>query len=268
MDELFSCRNCVENCGQTLNIGRSIGFCLRHGAIVKDPISTTCKYLHRKDLPWFVVDEARSEHAAEFSGFTGMAGLYSHEPIKHMYYSERYVWENKSFDSLTNALARYHFAQKKWIFIESLTGGIDGRRAVAQASLTRRYMSVCETWKSSFRLTLDVVQQLPQAPAFLAIDINESGGGEEQAFWDVIFSRITLVQEYGWHAGLEKLQWLTDSLKELQTFQWSSVQPELEKIVPIILEAMFRHAQDNDGYFDHAALPEDRAPEGLISDVE
>ena len=218
MYENFSCRNCLHNCGQTLNIGRGIGFCLQHNSIIREPDRTTCKYLRRKDLPWFVVDEARSEHAAEFAAFSGLVGLYTHEAIKPAYYSERFSWETKSFDGLTNALARYHLSVRKWIFIESFTSGADGRRAVAQASLTRRYMAVCDTWKSSFRLTLDVAHQLATKPVFLANDIYDGGSGEEDALWDVVFSRLSLIQEYGWHAGLPDLQWITELLEEILTY--------------------------------------------------
>ncbi len=262
MDELFSCRNCVNNCGQTLNIGTGIGYCLQHNSVIREPRTTTCKYLRRKDLPWFVVDEARSEHAGEFSGFGGLVGLYTQEAIKPAYYSERFAWESGSFDSLTNALARYHLSVRKWIFIESLTAGVDGRRAVAQASLTRRYMATCDTWRSSFRLTLDVVHQLASKPAFLARDLYEGGNGEEDALWDVVFSRLALIQEYGWHAGLAELQWISDSLASLRTFSWEPLRGELEQSIPKILDLIFHHARENGAYFEAPPVaPEDAAPE-------
>ena len=51
MDELFSCRNCIQNAGQSLTTGHGSGFCLTHNSVIPDPIRTTCKFLHRKDLP-------------------------------------------------------------------------------------------------------------------------------------------------------------------------------------------------------------------------
>ena len=33
-----------------------------------------------------------------------------------------------------------------------------------------------------------------------------------QALWDVIFTRLSGLQEYGWHSGLEYLVWITDQL--------------------------------------------------------
>ena len=58
MEELFSCRNCVHNSGQSLNIGLGKGYCQFHSSVIDSPFETTCKYLHRKDLPRFSVDEA------------------------------------------------------------------------------------------------------------------------------------------------------------------------------------------------------------------
>ena len=80
MDELFSCRNCIHNCGQSLLIGQGSGFCLQHESVIWEPDRTTCKYLHRKDLPYFVVEEGTREHAAEFAGFPFLVSL-DHEKI-------------------------------------------------------------------------------------------------------------------------------------------------------------------------------------------
>src|SRR5436190_1190299 len=101
MDELFSCRNCVHNCGQSPNIGPGAGYCLQHDSIIWEPERTTCKYLHRKDLPHFVVEEGVREHAAEFAFFPRLVTLDSKQPIEQMHYSEKFAWERGSFDPLT-----------------------------------------------------------------------------------------------------------------------------------------------------------------------
>ena len=98
MDELFSCRNCIQNCGQSLLIGRGAGYCVKHDTVLFYPERTTCKYLHRKDLPRFVVDEGLREHASEFGGFSGIADLLEHKPIERLHYSEKFAWERKQFD--------------------------------------------------------------------------------------------------------------------------------------------------------------------------
>ena len=123
-------------------------------------------------------------------------------------------------------------------------------------------MAICDTWRSSFRLTLDVVHQLASKPAFLPNDLCQVGYGESEALWDVVFSRLALVQEYGWHAGLPDLQWITDSLIHLRTFTWDRLKDELEQSIPKILEQMSRRASENDSCFEAPPVaPEDVAPE-------
>ena len=45
MEELFSCRNCVHNSGQSLNAGPGKGYCQFHSSVIDTPEQTTCKYL-------------------------------------------------------------------------------------------------------------------------------------------------------------------------------------------------------------------------------
>ena len=135
MDELFSCRNCIHNCGQSLNIGRGTGFCLQHDSLIPEPGRTTCKYLHRKDLPSFVVDEGVREHAAEFALFPRLVTLDTKESIERIRYSEKRGWEDGTFDPLTHALAQYHKSSPKWVFIQAFSAGVDGHRSLAHASL-------------------------------------------------------------------------------------------------------------------------------------
>lgn len=258
MEHLFSCRNCLHNSGQSLNIGNGVGYCLQHDSMIRNSGRTTCKYLHRKDLPWFVVDEARSEHAAEFAAFSGLVDLFDRTPLTLSYYSEKYAWENDEFDGLTSALARYHKSGTRWIFIEAFMSGIDGRRAIAHTSLTRRYMAHCDTWKSSVRLTLAVVSQIALKPLFSQDDLNENGAGVDEALWDVFYSRLSLLQEYGWHAGIEDLIWISDRIDSLENFDWDVIQPQLNDLKPEIIQTIRMHAIDNDGYYSSETVEYDR----------
>ena len=137
---LFSCRNCVHNPGQSLNLIPGEGFCLKFRSLIERPESTTCKYLHRKDLPSFVVEEGIREHAADFAFVPSMANLETREIIEPLRYSEKFAWETRRFHPLIHAIAQYHKTAKKWIFIQSFTSGMDGLRALTHASLVRRYM--------------------------------------------------------------------------------------------------------------------------------
>src|SRR3954469_22679291 len=108
MDELFSCRNCIHNSGQSINSGPGKGYCQLHKSIIDHPVETTCKYLHRKDFPVFIVDEGLREHAYEFALFSGLASLKTKVALPIIHYSEKYAWEHNQYNSLLNALAQYH----------------------------------------------------------------------------------------------------------------------------------------------------------------
>ena len=233
MDELFSCRNCIHNCGQSLLIGQGSGFCLQHESVIWDPERTTCKYLHRKDLPYFVVDEGTREHAAEFAGFPFLVSLDRKEPIERIRYSEKLRWEKGTFDPIVHALAQYSKVDRRWVLISAFTGGVDGRRSLTHSSLVRHYMDRCDTWISSYRLVLGLLEEIDIRPQFDARVIVRSQGtseveAAEEATWDVVFARLAALQEYGWHAGLEPLMWASDTLNgSLAELNWPRLQAEL-----------------------------------------
>ncbi len=266
MDELFSCRNCIHNSGQSINIGRDAGYCLKHNSVLSTPDKTTCKYLHRKDLPQFVVDEGVREHAAEFATFSGIVDLASHKSVARVQYSERFVWERHKYDPLTHSLAQYRKISPSWVFIQAMSGGVDGRRDLAHAGLVRRYMDHCGTWKSSYRLILALVQELPVEPRFDEDDLNVTENSDpgqvcQEALWDVVFTRIGGIQEYGFHAGIENLMWATDELNGgLSTLDWSELRSELVAKSQEWTETIISHARD-EGVFFGMSPEEDAADE-------
>ncbi|MCU1294170.1 MAG: hypothetical protein JWP08_3020 [Bryobacterales bacterium] len=229
---------------------------MRFNSVIRDPDTTTCKYLHRKDLPRFVVDEGLREHAAEFAAFSGMADLYARDAIRSAYYSQKFVWEHHAFDPITNVLAQYHKTSPAWVFVESFTGGIDGRRSVAHACLVRRYMDNCETWKSSYRLVLAFLAEIDEEPQFRKGDLKVLASGDSpalnaDALWDVIFIRFSLLQEYGWHAGLEPLLWVTDRVNgALAAFDWPALREQLTDLKVDLTKLVIEHAQAEGAFFD------------------
>lgn len=263
MDELFSCRNCIHNCGQSINIGRGTGYCLQHESVIPDPSRTTCKYLHRKDLPQFVVDEGVREHASEFAFDAGLVQLDNHKPIETIRYSEKHVWETDQFDALTHALAQYYKAERRWVFIQAFAAGSDGRRSLAHASLIRHYLGHCGTWKSSYRLVLGLLEEVDDTPHFShrSLVLRENDAAEEvaeQALWDVIFARLSTIQEYGWHAGLRDLAWASDQLNgSLGSLDWTRLQPELSSFRQRWIEVVISHAKDHRAFFPPPEHPED-----------
>ena len=255
MDELFSCRNCIHDCGQSLLIGRGAGFCVKHDSVIFNPERTTCKYLHRKDLPCFVVDEGIREHAGEFAGFSGITDLVEHKPIARLQYNEKFVWERREFDPLNQSLAQYHKTRPAWVFLQALSGGIDGRRSLAQASLIRRYMDTCGTWQSSYRFILALVQGLPGTPHFSDGDLNTDGVEADDrtrldAVWDVFFARLSGIQEYGFHSGIEALMWATDHLNgNLTSLDWSGLSQELDTKASEWTTLIIDHATTEGAFF-------------------
>lgn len=270
MDELFSCRNCIRNCGQALHVGRGAGYCLQHGSAILHPERTTCKYLHRKDLPSFVVDEGIREHAAEFAFHAGLVRLDTHKAIGTVRYSEKHAWETDQFDALTHALAQYYKAERRWVFIQAFTPGVDGRRSLAHACLIRHYLDHCGTWTSSYRPVLGLLEEIDDTPCFshkaLLIngrdDLREKEAAQE-ALWDVVFARLSTVQEYGWHAGIEELAWASDELNgSLGALDWSKLQPELATFRQRWVKTVVSHAKDHKVYFPAPdSIPEDDRPD-------
>lgn len=258
VEELYSCRNCIHNASQSLCIGQGIGLCLKHESVILDPSRTTCKYLHRKDLPRFVVDEGLREHAAEFARFSALVDLNESAPIERVPYSERFVWEHGAFDPVVHALAQYFKTQQRWVFVQASAGGLDGRRALTHAGLVRRYMDGCGTWKSSYRLVLGLVQELDKTPAFEASGLVPRNGEsaeqlQELARWDVFFTKLGAVQEYGFHAGIEDLMWATDSLNGgLSELDWDALMQELHQVRGAWTGSIISHAQSEHVFFPAA----------------
>lgn len=254
MDELFSCRNCIHNCGQSLSIGGGIGYCLKHDSVIPEPERTTCKYLHRKDLPHFVVDEGTREHAAEFAFFPRLVTLDTKTPIERIRYSERYVWQKREFDPLTHALAQYYKSTRRWVLIQAFSAGADGRRSLAHASLTRHYMDHCGTWTSSYRLILGLIEEIDDQPVFTSKALRpmaeQSPADPSDALWDVVFIRLSALQEYGWHAGLESLVWASDAVNgSLTAFHWPTLQQELTRLRKEWRELVIQHAEKHEVFF-------------------
>lgn len=263
MLELFSCRNCIHNAGQSLHVGRGQGLCMKHTSLIYDPSDTTCKYQHRKDLPHFVLDEGRSEHAAEFAAFTGLVSLCDKKPIRKVLYSEKFVWEQRQFDPINNALASYHKAGRSWVLIQSFAGGVDGPRSLVHGCLIRRYLDQCGSWTSSYRMTLALVQEMPNDPVFAADVLCTDGNCEpeevaRQARWDLFFTQLSGLQEYGWHAGLEDLMWASDAVNGgLSELDWDALRPELSNVCPKWIDRIIEHAQENDAFFTQLPQEED-----------
>ncbi len=249
MDELFSCRNCVHNPSQSLNTGRGAGYCLLHHSVVREPEQTTCKHLYRKDMPAFVVDEGVKEHAAEFVHAASLASLVTGKPLGRVPYSEKHDWEHRVYDDVRQAVTLYGRGGPSWVSISSFSGGMDGRRSLAHAALVRRYQRNCGTWTSVVRLALGALQELASKPIFNEVGVREERDSED-ALWDVVFVRLSCIQEYGWDAGIEPLMWATDQLNgALTEFDWTKLEGELRTASVRWTDQVIAHAKAEGAFF-------------------
>jgi hypothetical protein len=267
VDEIFSCRNCIHNCGQGLTIGRAAGFCLQHDSVIEEPDRTTCKYLHRKDLPYFVVDEGVREHAAEFATYPRLVTLDTREPIERIQYSERFLWEQRTFDPVVHTVAQYYKVKPRWVLISGFAGGVDGRRALTHGSLVRHYMYQCDNWTSSYRLVLALLQDIDVQPQFaeselLLKDSMSKKEANDEALWEVVFVRLSALQEYGWHSGLERLMWASDDLNgNLADLNWTGLKKEFSRLREPWIEMIINHAKEHHAFFP----PLEQNPEDLYN---
>jgi len=184
------------------------------------------------------------------------------QPIERIQYSERYAWERGEFDPLTHALAQYFKANRRWVFIQAFSAGADGRRSLAHSCLVRHYMDHCDTWTSSYRLVLGLVQEIDNTPQFPARVLESVDGGSEsareEALWDVVFARLAALQEYGWHAGLESLMWVTDAVNgSLAEPNWPLLQQELAKLRGQWLRVIIAHAKEHGSFFPDPEVVEE-----------
>jgi len=104
---------------------------------------------------------------------------------------------------------------------------------------------------------LSLVQEIDIEPKFEDSDLTSTRDlglqeARSQALWDVVFARLSGVQEYGWHSGLEKLVWITDELNGgLSEFDWGKLKSELSTTKTTITDVIIQHAKDNGEFFAH-----------------
>ncbi len=116
-------------------------------------------------------------------------------------------------------------------------------------------MDTCETWRSSYRLVLALVDEIDEEPKFDARSILVGEGDNlesaaREALWDVVFTRLSGLQEYGYHAGLESVMWATDSLNGgLSELNWGALRTELSKMRLVWTEKILGHAREQGVFF-------------------
>ena len=242
--DLFSCRNCIHNPAQGLTLGQGPGYCLQWGSIIEQPEQTTCKYLHRKDLPIFLVQQAVQEHADEFSICRGMADLETREPIVPTAYDERDFDQTEHLDLTTRAVADHYALSaapdatpaRRARLIPMFAGSSDARRTMAHASLVRRAMRGDLPPYLWTRRVLDLAEEVDGDFTVYTHDlVKERGLFEEEtrvaAVWEVVYTRLSGLQEYGWHVSIEDLKYPMQELGRYAANQdWEGLRARLRSI--------------------------------------
>jgi hypothetical protein len=90
------------------------------------------------------------------------------------------------------------------------------------------------------------VQPLFDPRALIRSSQTSESEAAADAAWDVFFVRLSALQEYGWHAGLEALMWASDSLNDgISELDWPRLQNELsgqrESWIKLIIDHAKRH---------------------------
>ena len=128
-------------------------------------------------------------------------------------------------------------------------------------------MDRCGTWTSSYRLVLGLLEEIDVQPQFDPRVLIKSDGSSdleaaEEAIWDVVFARLSAIQEYGWHAGLETLMWATDALNgSLAELNWPGVQAELARCRALWIGLIISSAKEHHEFFPPPETESGRAAE-------
>jgi hypothetical protein len=139
--------------------------------------------------------------------------------------------------------------------ISAFGGGVDGRRSLTHCSLIRHYLYHCGTWKSSYRLVMGLLQEIDVEPLFDPRVLVQAPGVDatettDEAIWDVVLVRLSALQEYGWHAGIESLMWASDTVNgSLVDFDWARLRVELAEQRQHWTQMIIDHARSHHEYF-------------------
>ena len=81
-------------------------------------------------------------------------------------------------------------------------------------------------------------------------EVGDVENSVDEARWDVVFTRISALQEFGYHAGISSIMWATDSLNGgLSNLDWRLLQPELSKMRLTWTNEILDHARTNNVFF-------------------
>jgi hypothetical protein len=217
--DLFSCRNCIHNPSQGLTLGTGSGYCMKWHSLIERPERTTCKLLHRKDLAYFQTEESLREHAEEFASCTSMADLESHAPLVRHPPAESH---GAQLDPMTRVVITYDTLDKPSLqpgLLNLLAGSTEGRRSLAYASLVRGAIHPGPMPEQAWDWVSGLVDDVDRIVFLEPSEVLGAGQAGDEAIeaarWEVLYTRLSGVQEVGWHASIDDLMF---PMRELHTY--------------------------------------------------
>ena len=251
----FTCDNCVFDPSQYQDLGTKVGYCLKHGSILKNASHTTCRFLRRKDLPVFVAEESEREHAGEFQNVKGIVFYYNKVPQQRQRYSEKHSWLTNTFDARLHEVAIYHKTKKKWIFLQALLGSRNPVTNITQSSLVRRYIANCGVDRDNYRLVLSLTQDLAEPVEIRSSDfrieftVEEFTAARDSYQRDVLLLRLYAIQEYGHLIDSDEIMWISDELNGSFLSSWNEFTVAVRMLVPLVQSKIVDHAQKTGVFF-------------------
>ena len=96
-------------------------------------------------------------------------------------------------------------------------------------------MHHCDSWWSSYRFILGVIAEIDYEVLFRSEDIksdNDISESEmrEQATWEVFYTRLSGIQEFGWHASMDSLKFPMRELSAYIGDSWNSIKSILTNL--------------------------------------
>ncbi len=262
----YTCDNCVFNPTQYHELGTQIGFCLQYNCLLMNSLHTTCHFLRRKDLPFFLAIEGEREHAERFSEDQGIVFYYARHKEEFRRYSEYHVWLTNTYDPYLHEAALYHKTQKKWTFIQAFAASRNPIKSIMSSCLTRRYVLNCGNQRDNYRLVLSVVNDLKENPNIHPGDFRWEVSPQE--FTDLCehylkelkLLQLYAVQEYGALMNDERVMWISDELNGSLFASWKEFFAGVAYLAPIAIRYIIDSADSRHQFFprrDETDMEED-----------
>lgn len=199
--DLYSCRNCIFNPAETTSYPpqSGMGFCTIYKVNLPHSHVTTCRHLHRKDCPQFLVMEGIEQHIREFPERRSPSYLYDHGEAEYLINLDmREVGYGEKFrNGILNKITAASKLGEKWVLIDEIS---QNREIVYQnsfASFVRGYPPAATGWSSYKQFMVKSVTLLGQFGETY-FDVGNGFKRKNEVKTEVMLNFISTIQEHGW----------------------------------------------------------------------